>query len=144
MTYPDKSDMRRSLTGYAVGMGAWIVAAAILIFAAALVVFASDDPDSALVLPSLAALYLSALIAGICSAAVGGKITSVIFTALSVCAVVLLAASFKPDGAQSFDAVACALMYTAIPAAALGGGALTLFIRKRKEAKPKRRNRRRR
>lgn len=144
MTYPDKNDIRQTLTAYAVSMGVWILSAALFIIAASLLAFSAEDPDARIQSLALTALFASVFIAGICSAAIGEKITSVIFTSLTIAAVVLLAASFKPDSMEGFGAAISALLYFAVPAVSFAGGILTLFIKKSRTATPKKRNRRRR
>ncbi len=144
MTYPNKSDIRGHLTGYAVSMGVWIVTAALLILSASLIAFSGDDPDSMIGTLALVALYVSVFSAGICSAAVSGRITSVIFTSLTIAAIVLLAASFKPEGTEIGNIAITALLYCLVPVVSFAGGAIVLLIKRNRSSKPKRRNRRKR
>ena len=144
MTYPDKNDIRQTLTAYAVSMVVWILSAALFVLVASLLAFSAEDPDARIQSLALTTLFASVFIAGICSAAIGEKITTVIFTSLTIAAVVLLAASFKPDGMDSFGAAISALLYFAVLVVSFAGGILTLFVKKRRTAKPKKRNRRRR
>lgn len=144
MTYPDKNDIRQTLTAYAVSMVVWVLSAALFVLVASLLAFSAEDPDARIQSLALTTLFASVFIAGICSAAIGEKITTVIFTSLTIAAVVLLAASFKPDGMDSFGAAISALLYFAVPVVSFAGGILTLFVKKRRTAKPKKRNRRRR
>lgn len=144
MTYPDKNDIRQTLTAYAVSMVVWVLSAALFVLVASLLAFSAEDPDARIQSLALTTLFASVFIAGICSAAIGEKITTVIFTSLTIAAVVLLAASFKPDGMDSFGAAISALLYFAVLVVSFAGGILTLFVKKRRTAKPKKRNRRRR
>lgn len=144
MTEENKFDLRHGIKGYAFSMIAWIITALILITASSIIAFSGDDPDAKLNVLSLAALYLSALISGIFSARLSGKFTTVIFTALTVTGIVLLASAFKPAGQNSYGAVVTSLCYVLVAAAVLLGGLAVLLIMKKSSSKPRRKKARRR
>lgn len=138
MTEENKNDVQRSIKAYAVSMVSWLIAAALLITAAALISFSGDDPDANLGALSLLALYASALIAGFFSAKLSGKLTTVIFTSLTVCAVVLLASSFKPEGVNTYSATVTAILYFLVAITAFLSGLAVLLIMKKSASKPRR------
>lgn len=140
----NSSEAAVCLKGYGIGMAVWVIFSAVLIFVAALIAFSADDPDSRTGTLGLAALYISALAAGCTSAVVSKKLLSVVFTALSISAAVLLCASFRPDGMQSHSAAVTALLYCLCAIIPTVGGLISLRISAKKESRPARRTRKRR
>ena len=117
------------LRGAAQGLCFSLCCAIALLLLFSLVCYMMPDPDQHLTLFGLAALYLSALIGGIAagrkSGIIGGLLSGVL-----LCAVILLASSFKGNEPAQLSLGITVLLYVLVPAAGTMGGFLSGIRRK--------------